>query len=219
MANNYHAVISKVTDGWTGSLVLVIGTTFATVTPRGRTSALKVMERMVYEARRVYGASFSAYVNDSSKFVVEMPPTNFDVSASGTTQARLGLTGTLTGATSYTFPVAIPSMLLPAYGAKLRTPVIRMDKGSALLAGGLGFNKGPGDVRGRLELFDTLANSSTFADTLADGGTYDVGIMRTDDATNVMTVERVRIRTSAVQRWGRLGSSGRVVCSVSGVSE
>ena len=218
MANNYYSLLAKVTDGWTGTLTVTVGSAVATVTPRPRTSALKVLERMVYEARRVHGASFVAYVNSASKFYVEMPAT-FAIAATDTTATKTGLTANQSGASSYTFPTAIPSALLPAYGAKLITPVIKLDRGSSLLAGGLGFTKGYANVMGRLNLYDTLANSSTFADTLADGGTFDVGIMRTDDSTDIMNVERVRIRTAAVRRWGRLGSSGNVSCSVQGVSE
>tara|TARA_R100000808_G_C2137881_1_gene145951 strand:+ start:129 stop:794 length:666 start_codon:yes stop_codon:yes gene_type:complete len=221
MANNYYSLLAKVTDGWTGTLTVTVGSVVATVTPRPRTSALRVLERMVYEARRVHGASFVAYVVSafgSPKFYVEMPST-FSIAATGTTDNKTGLTSNQSGASSYTFPDIISSALLPAYGAKLMTPVVKLDRGSSLLAGGLGFAKGYANVMGRLNLYDTLANSSTFADTLADGGTFDVGIMRTDDSTDIMSVERVRIRTSSVRRWGRLGSSGTVTCSVQGVSE
>jgi hypothetical protein len=216
MANNYYSLLAKVTDGWTGAVSVVVGSVFATVSPRSRTSALRVMELLVYEARRVHGASFVAYVDDAGRFRCTMSP-SFQLAATGTTQARLGLTGTVTG-TAVTFPNPVPSAILPAYGAKLITSVVKLDKGASLLGGGFGFNKGRGKVRGRLTLYDTLANTSTFADTFADGGTFDVGLMRTDNATNVMTVERIRIRTSRVQRWGRLGSSGSVHCSVESVS-
>ena len=205
------------TDGWTGPLLVTIGGVTATVTPRPRTSALRVLERMVYEARRVHGQAFVAYVDSASKFVVEMPSA-FDIASTGTTPVNTGLTANQSGASSYTFPDVIPYSILPAYGAQIRSKLIGVKNGSSLLAGGLGFNKGPLDIRGRMTLYDTLANSSTFANTLADGGTYDVGIMRTNDSTNVMTVERIRIRTSSVQRWSELGDSGRVVCSVQGVS-
>jgi len=217
MANNYYSLLAKVVDGWTGTLSVTIGSAVATVTPRPRTSALRVLERMVYEARRVHGAAFVAYVDSDSKFVVEMPST-FAIAATGTTDTKTGLTLILHGSSSYTFPTAIPSALLPAYGAKLRTPFLKVGRGRTTYSGGTGFTLGPDKVAGNLTLFDTLVNSSTFADTLADGGTFDVGIMRTDNATNVMTVERVRIRTSRVQRWGRLGSSGRVRCAVDSVS-
>tara|TARA_Y100001963_G_scaffold155044_1_gene245168 strand:+ start:4097 stop:4753 length:657 start_codon:yes stop_codon:yes gene_type:complete len=217
MANNYYSLLAKVTDGWTGTLTVTVGSTTATVTPRARTSALKVLERMVYEARRVHGASFVAYVNSASKFYVEMPST-FAIAATGTTAANTGLTANQSGSSAYTFPTAIPSTLLPAYGARMRSPVVGATKGSALLAGGYGFTKGALKLTGRLTLYDTLANSSTFADTLAAGGVYDIGIMRTNNSTDVMTVERFIIRTSMVGRWGRLGSSGRVVCAVQGVS-
>jgi len=217
MANNYYSLLAKVVDGWTGTLTVTIGAVVATVTPRPRTSALRVLERMVYEARRVHGAAFVAYVDSASKFVVEMPST-FAIAATGTTDTKTGLTADQSGSSSYTFPTAIPSALLPAYGAKLRSKLLGRKKGSSLLAGGFGFTKGAQKVTGILSLFDTLPNSTTFADTLADGGTFDVGIMRTDNVTNVMTVERVRIRTSSVQRWSELGDSGRVLCSIQGVS-
>ena len=70
-----------------------------------------------------------------------------------------------------------------------------------------------------MTLFDTLANSSTFADTLAAGGVYDFSVLRTNDATNVNTVERLIIKAPGVARWSSLGNSGRVVCVVQGVSE
>ena len=217
MANPYHTLLAKVTDGWTGSVVVVVGLDVITVSPRPRTSALRVMERLVYEMRRRTGGAFVAYVNDSGRFRCTLPAT-FDLVATGTTEARLGLSGSSAG-TAVTFPNPIPSAILPAYGVHLKSAVVKLDKGAALLGGGgLGFVKGRGSVRGRLTLYDTLVNTSTFADTLADGGTFDVGLMRTDNATDVMTVERVRIRTAQVQRWGRLGSSGRVRCAVDGVS-
>lgn len=217
MANNYYSLLAKVEDGWTGTLTVTVGATTATVTPHSRTSALRVLERMVYEARRVHGAAFIAYVDSASKFVVEMPST-FAIAATGYTPLKTGLSADQSGSSSYTFPAAIPNAILPAYGAQIRSTLIGVKRGSSLLDGGAGFSKGRRDIRGRMTLYDTLVNSSTFADTLADGGTYDVGIMRTGDSTNVMTVERIRIRTSSVERWGRLGDSGRVVCSVQGVS-
>ena len=217
MANNYYSLLTKVVDGWTGTLTVTIGSVVATVTPRARTSPLRVLERMVYEARRVHGASFVAYVTSAGKFYVEMPST-FAIAATGTTDTLTGLTANQSGSSSYTFPTAIPSSLLPAYGARIRTPITGATKGASLLAGGYGFTEGALKLTGRLTLYDTLANSSTFADTLAAGGVYDVGIMRTDDSTDVMTVERFIVRTSMVGRWGRLGSSGRVVCAVQGVS-
>jgi len=217
VANPYYSLLAKVVDGWTGTLTVTIGAAVATVTPRPRTSALRVLERMVYEARRVHGAAFIAYVDSASKFVVEMPST-FAIAATGTTDTKTGLTANQSGSSSYTFPTAIPSALLPAYGAQLRLEVIGAKRGSTLLSGGFGFTGGSKKIAGRLILYDTLANDSTVADTLADGGTFDVGIMRTDNATNVMTVERVRIRTASVQRWSVLGSSGRVICRVEAVS-
>ncbi len=217
MANNYYSLLAKVVDGWTGSLTVTVGAAVATVTPRPRTSALRVLERMVYEARRVHGAVFVAYVDSASKFFVFMPAT-FAIAATGTTAAKTGLTANQSGASSYTFPTAIPSALLPAYGAQLRSSLIGVETGASLLSGGLGFGGGPKKIAGTLSLYDTLANSTTLADTLADGGTFDVGVMRTGDATNVMTVERVIVRTSSVQRWSELGNSGRVVCAVQGVA-
>jgi hypothetical protein len=217
MANNYYSLLAKVVDGWTGVLTVTVGGVVATVTPRSRTSALRVLERMVYEARRVHGASFIAYVTSGAKLVVEMPAT-FAIAATLTTATKTGLTADQSGASSYTFPTAIPDAMVPRYGSQLRTRLLGADKGSALLAGGLGFSTGRARIAGRLTIYDTLATSSTFADVLADGGTYDVGVMRTDNATNVMTVERVRIRTASVQRWSDLGDSGRVVCRVQGVS-
>lgn len=223
MANNFYSLLAKVVDGWTGTLTVTRGSDVATVTPRPRTSALRVLERMVYEARRVHGSAFVAYVDSSSKFVVEMPDLlsgeTFAIAATGTTGTNTGLTSTQSGSAAYTFPDAIPSALLPAYGASLRTPYLKVRRGKTTYSGGSGFTLGPDKVAGNLTLYDTLANSSTFADTLADGGTFDVAVMRTNDATNVMTVQRIRIRTASVSRWSELGSSGRVVCSVQGVSE
>ena len=217
MANNFYSLLAKVSDGWTGVITVTVGATVATITPRSRTSALRVIERLVYEARRVHGASFVAYVTSGSKFVVEMPST-FAIAATLTTATKTGLSADQSGASSYTFPTAIPDAMVPRYGSQLRTRMLGADRGSALLSGGLGFVKGRSRVAGRLTMYDTLATSSTFADTLADGGTYDVGVMRTDDATDVMTVERVLVRTASVQRWSDLGDSGRVVCGVQGVS-
>ena len=94
-----------------------------------------------------------------------------------------------------------------------------MSRGKSLLSGGLGFNNGRAKIQGSLALFDTLANSSTFSDTLSAGGVYDFSVLRTNDATNVTTVERIMIKATGVARWSALGSSGRVLCSVQGVSE
>jgi len=217
MANPYYSLLAKVVDGWTGTLTVTIGAAVATVTPRGRTSALRVLERMVYEARRVHGEAFIAYVDSASKFVVEMPST-FAIAATGTTDTKTGLTADQSGSSSYTFPTAIPSAILPAYGAHLKSPVVSVQKGKTMYSGGAGFTLGPARLGGRVVLYDTIVNSSTFANTLADGGTYDIGVMRTDNTTNVMVVERFILRSSAVSRWGMLGSSARVICTVQGVA-
>ena len=212
-------ILTKVTDGWTGTITVTRGATTATVIPRPRTSPLKVVERLVYEVRRVHGVEFFIYVNSFAKFVAVMPGNLFDMAATGTTVAKTGLTANSSSVYSVIFPTAIPSSILPAYGIRVRTPLVGMTKGKSLLSGGLGFNKGRSKIGGSMALFDTLAKSSTFADTLAAGGVYDFSVLRTNDATNVTTVERLMIRAPGVSRWSALGNSGRVLCVVQGVSE
>lgn len=212
-------ILTKVTDGWTGTITVTRGATTATITPRTRTSPLKVIERLVYEVRRVHGVEFFIFVNTSSKFVAVMPGNLFDMAATGTSVAKTGLTSNSSSVYSVVFPTAIPSSLLPAYGIKVRTALVAMEKGKSMLSGGLGFNKGRAKIGGTMALFDTLANSSTFADTLATGGVYDFSVLRTNDATNVTTVDRVMVKSTGVSRWSSLGNSGRVLCVVQGVSE
>lgn len=218
MANEFHSLLAKVSSGWTGTLTVTVGAATATVTPRSRTSALRVLERMVYEARRVHGEAFVAYVDSAAKFVVEMKGTTFSIAATGTTATKTGLTATQSGSDGYTFPTVTPDAIVPRYGARLSVAMAQRSKGATMLSGGTGYTKAAKSATGNLTLFDTLASASTFADTLSSGGTYDVGVMRTADATDVMTVERVRIRTSAVQRWNELGTTGRTICAIQGVS-
>ena len=217
MAAGSYALLAPVVDGWTGAVTVTVGATVATVTPRARTSALAVLERVVYEARRVHGAAFVAYTTAAGEFTVEMPAT-FAIAATGTTATKTGLTATQSGADAYTFPDAVVGGIVPAYGARVRSRTAGRDTGAALLAGGLGFTRGIQKSAGSLALFDTLANSSTMADTLAAGGTYDLAVLRTDNATNITALARLRVAGSSVQRWTELGSSGRVECSVLGVS-
>tara|TARA_R110000824_G_scaffold11125_2_gene48376 strand:+ start:6450 stop:7106 length:657 start_codon:yes stop_codon:yes gene_type:complete len=212
-------ILTKVTDGWTGTITVTRGSTVATITPRPRTSPLKVVERLVYEVRRVHGVEFFIYVNSFSRFIAVMPGNLFDMAATGTTAAKTGLTANSSSVYSVVFPTAIPSSILPAYGIRVRTALVGMSRGKSLLSGGLGFNNGRAKIQGSLALFDTLANSSTFSDTLSAGGVYDFSVLRTNDATNVTTVERIMIKATGVARWSALGSSGRVLCSVQGVSE
>ncbi len=217
MAAGSHALLAPVVDGWTGALTVTVGATVATITPRARTSALRVLERVVYEARRVHGEAFVAYTTAAGKFTVEMPST-FSIAATGTTATKTGLTASQSGASAYTFPDVVADGIVPAYGARLRTRAAGRETGAALLSGGLGFNKGHESIGGALALFDTLANSSTMADTLASGGTYDVAVLRTNSSINATVLERVRVSGSSVRRWTELGSSGRVECSVVGVT-
>ncbi len=219
---DYLGVLCKVVSGWSGTLTLTNTSTSvsSSVTPRPRSSALEVMLDFVREARRVHGVEVFFYVNSFVKVVFVIPGVTFNLSATGTTGTKLGLTSSATGVTSsHIFPDVIPNSAVPPYGARVRLPLVSKKKGDSLLAGGLGVKAGNARSGGSLILYGDLSTDFTLAGTLAAGGVYDFAIPRTNDATNITTLSRFMLSSVGVGSWGRLGSMGRVRCAIQGVSE
>ena len=142
----------------------------------------------------------------------------FSMSATGTTSGRLGMSGTLSGYAYYEFPDAYTGAIVPAYGVKIRAPVVQLKTGVTMATGSLARFGTDSSGGGRMTIYDDLEGLVDIEDELDDGGTVDV-MLWTDDVDRDMPAQRVRIKSTRLNRWGMNGSRARLVCIVQEVAE
>ena len=87
---------SQVTDsGWTGNVTVTIGAVSATITP-SNDSAASVWIALVNKCELLHGGSWEGWSTSASKLVIAHS-SSFTITATGTTQTRLGLAASTTG--------------------------------------------------------------------------------------------------------------------------
>jgi len=209
IVNPQITALAEVTSGWTGTVTATIGGVAVTVTPSSRTSAFAVMSNLGAAIYRVTGSSqYGGWATSAGKFELTGPAV-FTVAATGTTEARMGLSGTLSGAASYTFPLAYSGGVTPDYGVNATAPGIKRDPGKPGSNGAVG-TAGAREAGGStLAVFDDVADVVTIAATLDGGGTYDAAIFRNTDGG---ALTRLRVRSVQLVRWGSTAHHIRVVC-------
>ena len=188
--NPLRTALGEVTTGYTGTVTVTVGATSAVYTVQASESALSVMYRVLVECTRVHGAGWAVYVDASDKLNYVYSGGVFSLAATGTTQARLGLTGTLSGAPAYTFPNAYSGALVPDRGAFLDGPEFAME-GGASISDGSNARASWGTAPNRtLTIHDDAADQMAHQALLAAGGTWDLIMTR---AAAGPTVARFRV--------------------------
>lgn len=207
LANSQISALAEVVSGWTGAVSVTVGATTATYTPSGRTSAFEVLRGIGREAVRVHGGTVGGWATSAGVLQVQASML-FDISATGTTMGRLGLTGTLSGSNEYTFPSAYIGAVVPDYGANARSAMVQVKPGKASATGAGALTAGLEAAGGRISLFDDLSDVVDIAAELDAGGTYDAAVFSSDDE---MPLVRLRVKGVQIVRWGMLASNARTV--------
>lgn len=209
--NPYVAGLSKALDGWSGRVRATIGATNADAGGQDGWSVAQVWARFLEVAKETHGGTWEGWVTADGKLVVRSSLA-FTLTATTTTATRLGLsTGTYTGATQYTAASAHTGGAYPSVGMGARLRGLTVPMGAPMSDGATGWSGGRGDVGGgTVTMHGTLAELVTLRDTLDDGETWDVWRAGT-------VLERVRVRSTRLDRYGRLQSQGQLVLSVTEV--
>jgi hypothetical protein len=207
LVNPQVTALAKVVSGWTGTITVTVGAASAAFTPAARSSAFEVMTALGLEVVRVFGTvGHAAWVTPAGVFEM-VGPSTFSVAATGTTMGRLGMTGTLSGAASYTFPSTYTGGVLPDYGLRAKSPMVTVDDGAATSTGATGRTGQLKSGSARLFVFDDFADVFTLSADLDQGETYDAHVWRDDDWPPIV---RLRVRSVHVVRWGRSNDKARI---------
>tara|TARA_R100000655_G_scaffold24510_1_gene49608 strand:- start:7233 stop:7889 length:657 start_codon:yes stop_codon:yes gene_type:complete len=207
LINPRVTALAKVTSGWTGTLTVTDGASTAIVTPKDRTSAFEVMTTLGAEIVRVFGVTtHNAWCTSSGIFQMTGPST-FSVTGTGTTEARMGLSGALSGASEYTFPGAYTGAVIPGYGLRTKSPMVSVSDGSATSTGANASTGGAKSSGASLFAFDDFSGVFTISASLDQGETYDAHIWRDDDRPPLV---RLRVRSVSIRRWGVANNQARI---------
>ena len=207
LVNPKVTALAKVVSGWTGAVTVTVGAATASVTPAARTSAFEVMTTLGTELARVFGATgHGAWVTSAGVFQMVGPAT-FSVAATGTTLGRLGMTGTLSGAASYTFPSAYTGAVVPDYGVRAKSQLVTLADGAASSTGATGRAGELKSGSASLFAFDDFSDVFTISANLDQGETYDAHVWRDDDRPPLV---RLRVRSVHLIRWGRSNDKARI---------
>lgn len=207
LVNPKLTALAQVVSGWTGSVSVTYGATTATVTPPGRTSAFEVMTALGAEISRVIGGtSHNAWVTSAGVFEM-VGGSVFTVAATGTTEGRLGLSGTLSGAAAYTFPSSYTGAVIPDYGLRAQSAAITVEDGVSTSTGATARTGGLKSGGGRIFAFDDFSDVFTLSADLDEGETYDAHVWRDDDFPPLV---RLRVRSVRIVRWGAVNNKARL---------
>ena len=176
MSASDRVVLAKVVSGWTGSIVITGTAATRTVTPDGRTSAVEIWETLVRELARAQGGSAYGWAGSGLTLHLQSGAGSFTLTASGTTQSRLQLTGTYSGVTTLATASAI-DIVAPESTVAKAPPLKYLDQPPAG-DGVLGVAPTQRSAPGSLTIADSTAYSLTnmvsVEEALDDGDTYDV---------------------------------------------
>jgi len=195
VASSLRSGLALVDAGWTGSVTVTIGAVVATLTPTGRWSVAAAWAYVLQEATRLHGGTWSGYVDSADKLFISGTAGNFTLAATGTTQTRLGLTGTYTGAGSYTADVAHYGAVTPSLG-------LRYDGGDTSIGGtapgatgAFGFGGAWASEAGGLACYGTIAELVALESTLMAANVYDAWL-------DGRLVTRIHVGNVTRSRWG-----------------
>lgn len=153
--------LGQVLSGWTGTLVV---DSSYTVTPRQRESAVSFMARVIEEvyvrSLAATGSALTLTMTVSSSGVITLAGSaTFTLSATGTTQTRLGWTGTYTGASTYTAAGAYTGAYVPELGLALDLAAPWQSEGVVASDGLLAWSGSEEPTRAQLSLWTGYADS------------------------------------------------------------
>ena len=197
-----HAM-GEVTTGWTGTITITVGATPAAYTVKARESALSAIYYAMVEASRVHGTGWTVYADASSQLTLAFSGGAFSIAVTGTAEARLGLSGTLSGSAGYTFGSAYASPLYPARGLALDNVEVLTDGSQPMSDGALARPSWRVGSEVTLSVYDSIANCMAHQALLDEGGTWDVLITR---ASASPTTARLRVLSTWREALMGLGS-------------
>lgn len=206
--------LAGVSAGWTGTVTVTVGAVTSTYDVLDRESALSVMDVVQRRAVQMHGGSWTWWVSTASKIEI-VASTVFSIAVTGTALARLGMTGTVSGSNSYTFPNAYNSAVLPDYGLKYRAAAV-LTEGGEPVSDGTFARGGHGKSREvQMVIFDDIADLLTIQTSLIATRAWDVWLDGGD--TDYGRLDRFRLTRSTIRRWGRAATNARLVCRAQGV--
>lgn len=176
--NPLRVALGEVTTGYTGTVTVTVGATPAVYTAKAAESPLSVMYLTLAECIRVHGAGWSVFVDSSDKINFVYSGGVFSLTATGTTEARLGLTGALSAAAGYTFPNVYSDSLVPDRGAHLDGAEFMLDGGVSMSDGSGARAPQFGSPTRTLFIHDDAADQMAHQALLDAGGTWDLLITR-----------------------------------------
>lgn len=164
------ASLAQVMRGWTGSITLAGVTT----TPLERDSVASLMARAVMRTLAFAERHIAVEVVwTGTGYGLRLSFTsNFTITASGTVATRTGLTGTYTGATSYTSTVSssgFAGSLVPSLGLRLNDSLVGVEKARVASDGTAATTPLLGRQRSQLRLLTRLDEAFDVEATLAGG--------------------------------------------------
>ncbi len=125
---------SRVLTGWTGSIVVTTNSIDVTITPFTRDSAASLLARMVQDV--IAQTSTVITISVSSAGVITLTGSaSFNIVLTTNCTTRTGLTGSYTGASTYTAAGAYTGAWVPAYGIRQAAPLFSTTGGAVVSAG------------------------------------------------------------------------------------
>ena len=188
--------LSRLESGWTGLVAVNVGSVQRTITPPVRTSAAAIWADLTAAIPMITLQTIRSYVSTDSKFHLDQGSVAWSLTATGTTETRLGLTGTYSGVTSITSATAVSNLVIPDEMGSAMPP----GSWSAGLAAGdgvTGTRPRPTSPGGHVRLYEPTSLATTLAleALVDDGGTYDLFL-------DGRVITRFRADAVTRRRWG-----------------
>jgi hypothetical protein len=212
--NPLLVVLAEVKAGYTGDVQVTVGATTATVTSRASESPLSIMLRVQLECTVVHSPGWSFFVDSAGKINLQYPAT-FSLTATGTTEARLGLSGTISGSSEYVFGSAMANPLVPDRGAALDGANLALSDGGSISDGSNARAPWMTGTSRTLSIYDDAADLMAHQALLDEGGIWDLVMPRAGAAPHPT---RFRVRKTWRDRPMAISSEWRLFADVIGVS-
>lgn len=157
-----YGALARVLTGWTGTIAYDDGTSVA-VTPYTRESAASLIARLAHAVLVATGVTLTISVSSSGVITLTGTAT-FDLTVTSNTATRTGLTGSYTGATTYTAAGAYTGAYVPAYGLRLNGMMLATSRTSLVGDGTGGVSPIQEAAGGRLVVWDDEIGYPTLGD-------------------------------------------------------
>lgn len=211
-SNQFISGLARVTDGWTGEVIVSVDGSSYAVQVFARSSVSEVLERIVRAGSR-RGGAWSWWIGaDGAVTLFATVP--FEVVLSGTTRDRLGLGGIYAGQYTYTGdPIDEAWLVVPSLGIGL-AGAEGMSRGGGVTQSEVGAESATGlldgEDSGTVRIYGTQSELVDLVTTLG-GDTWDIALGGTKAA-------RVRVQGVTRERWGNGTLRSTVLAQVTAVS-